>query len=403
MRIEDVPHQIGPTRADAAQEEHARCAASTTRRCPLLAHGVGRPYLKGAAAKVRRWSALAVVGMVAGLGACGSPDQPSAAPCAAVPRAAAASSGPGSARGGPFFAPRSVWNRPLSHDQPLDRRSARLTRALAREASENAGLANGDYGVPLYTVPRHQGCVRVRLEGPGPRNRYLARAFAGVPVPRRAQPAAGSDGHMAVWQPGTDTYWEFFRMRLADDGWRARYGGRIIDVSRSRGYYRRRLDARGRPIEQPGWGATATSLPLAGGLITFDDLRRHRIDHALAIAIPRVLRGVMAAPAQRSDGRFDTPDAIPEGARFRIDPRLNLDRLHLSPLTLMIARAAQRFGMVVRDGGSRVAIYGQAPEAGRDDPYRQVSGGLSRSDALHGFPWDRMQLIRMRLRPDNEP
>ena len=34
--------------------------------------------------------------------------------------------------------------------------------------------------------------------------------------------------------------------------------------------------------------------------------------------------GVFSWPAQRTDGLLDSPDAIPEGARFRLDPNLDI-------------------------------------------------------------------------------
>jgi hypothetical protein len=180
-----------------------------------------------------------------------------------------------------------------------------------------------------------------------------------VPLPDDARPAEGTDGHLALWQPSSDTYWEFFRLAREGDGWHTQYGGRIVEASSSPGYQRERFAPGGELLERPFWGATATGLPLAGGLVTLEDLRRGRIDHALSFAIPRVRRGVVAAPAQRSDGKYDDSYSIPEGARFRIDPELDLDALALDPLTLMLARAAQRYGMIVRDGGALVGIYGE--------------------------------------------
>ena len=144
-------------------------------------------------------------------------------------------------------------------------------------------------------------------------NPQLRAVMASVPVPPDAEAAAGTDGHIAIWQPSTDTYWELFKARRESDGWRAQYGGRIVGLSRSPGHFERARGRRGQVLEQPWWGATATGLPLVGGLITFGDLRRGRIDHALALAVPRVRRGVMALPAQRSDGKYDGALLAPGG------------------------------------------------------------------------------------------
>ena len=58
-----------------------------------------------------------------------------------------------------------------------------------------------------------------------------------------------------------------------------------------------------------------------GGLIGIKELESGHIDHALAMAIPHAATGVVAFPAQRSDGNEHTPGEIPEGTRFRLDPR----------------------------------------------------------------------------------
>lgn len=81
-----------------------------------------------------------------------------------------------------------------------------------------------------------------------------------------------------VWQPSTDTLWEFWQLRRDRDGWQASWGGRMDRVSSASGAY---------APPHANWGATASSLALAGGVITPGELRRGRIDHALAIAIPR--------------------------------------------------------------------------------------------------------------------
>ena len=110
------------------------------------------------------------------------------------------------------------------------------------------------------------------------------------------------------------------------------------------------------PVRSAGWGASATSLSIAGGLITLEDLEKGQINHALAIAIPNARGGVYASPAQRTDGYSTEPLSLPEGAHLRLDPNLDLASLHLPRLTLMIAEAAQRYGIVVRDSAANVAF-----------------------------------------------
>ncbi|HXS48300.1 MAG TPA: hypothetical protein VN756_12660 [Solirubrobacterales bacterium] len=298
---------------------------------------------------------------------------------------------------GRFFAPDGVWNTPIAAGVALDPTSDARTAALAEQARTIGSMINTDrYSTPIYTVDADQPTVRVRLDT---HNQDLERAVASVPLPADARAATGTDHHLVVWQPSTDTMWEFWRLRHEPDGWRAGYAGRMTDVQENPGYYRRVIDADNSVVEQPWWGATATSLPLVGGLITFRDLRQGRIDHALALGVPQVESGVKAFPAQRSDGRFSGLTSIPEGARLRLDPTLDIHSLGLPPTLRAIAVAAQRYGLIVRDGSSAVSLYGQDPTPLAQNPYPALFSGLRPYKFAALFPWNRLQLMKMQLTP----
>jgi hypothetical protein len=145
------------------------------------------------------------------------------------------------------------------------------------------------------------------------------------------------------------------------------------------------------------WGASASSLSIAGGLITLEDLERGTIDHAMAMALPEVRAGVYRWPAERTDGKSSNPLSLPEGSRLRLDPALDLDSLHLPTSTRMIAEAAQKYGFVVRDGASTICIYGQDPTPTGTNPYLESGGFLfSPRKPLAYFPWDRLELLAAR-------
>ena len=289
-----------------------------------------------------------------------------------------------------WFSPKSVWNARLSDDAPRARNSDQiagtLSREIARERKDRSGpwLNTTQYGVALYTVSKQQPAVPVQVDDP---NATLRSAMSRIPIPDDAKPARGADGHLVVWQPSTDTMWELYRAKRAGAGWTAAYGGTMRDVSRSRGAYTDR-EADGKVIEQEGWGATATSLPLLGGLITPTDLERDSIDHALALGVPD-LSSKFVAPARRTDGRSSDPAAIPAGARFRLPADLDLDDLELSEFGRQVAEAAQRYGIVVRDTAGNVTFYGQS----NSNAYRDALEGAMPVDALDGFPWDRLEVV----------
>jgi hypothetical protein len=115
-----------------------------------------------------------------------------------------------------FFSPTSIWNQPLADEAPLDPNSAVITSHL--EAFVNAGLASrtgpwintSQYSTPIYTVPADQPTVPVIMQYDNP---ALQAALAAVPIPADAQPAAGSDAEITIYQPSSDTLWEMWEMR----------------------------------------------------------------------------------------------------------------------------------------------------------------------------------------------
>jgi hypothetical protein len=287
------------------------------------------------------------------------------------------------------FSPRSFWNAKLADNAPIDEESRTYVAELNRQRTQWLPWINTvRYSSPVYTVPRNQPTVRVHLDNV---QKDLQAAWERVPMPPDARPADGTDATLVIWQPSTDTMWEFWGLALREDGWHARFGGRIKNLSSNPGHY----------TDPPGWGATATSIPMLGGLIRIDEVRRGRIDHALAIAIPQPRKDVFSWPAQRTDGTLDHPDAIPEGTRFRIDPGVDLDRVKMSPLVRTMAEAVQKYGMVVRDKAGSVAFYAEDPSPLGHDPYAGARGffdGRYPSALLADFPWQHLQALRTQQR-----
>jgi hypothetical protein len=299
-----------------------------------------------------------------------------------------------------LFAPDSVWNAPLPANAPLDPANATLVNTLRKTVAQNMAAGWGPWIAtnetsPLYIVPAEQPTVRVTLDA-GSWNVALQQALSAVPIPANAAPALGPDAHMTVWQPSTDHLWEFFKARKQADGWHASYGGAMRSVSASPGYF----DTNSWPgLSQTFWGATASSLPAIAGTMMLDELRAGVIPHALAVNIPWAKPKTYSLPAQRTDGSSTDPNAIPEGARFRLDPTLDIDKLNLPPMTRMMAKAAQTYGMIVRDQtGHAISFFAENPIPSGTNPYPALYGSQYPDAVMRAFPWDRLQLVKMDLR-----
>ena len=290
------------------------------------------------------------------------------------------------------FSPDSVWNKPLADNAALTPDSSALVNELVRQTTTYTPWLNThEYSTPVYRVPANQPTVRVKLDTYGP---DLQETWNRVPMPANAREASGTDQHMVVWQPSTDTMWEFWLAKKQADGWHARWGGTLYNASRGPGYFTHVGATK-------HWGATATGLPLLGGLITLEDLKRGRIDHALALALVEAKTASHVWPAQRDDGYHWTPGIhpIPEGTRFRLDPRVDVEKLNASPFVKMLARAAQRYGIIVRDKSGSVTFYGEDPTPTGTNPWPAVWEGGWPNHILRGqFPWNKLQAVSPSVR-----
>jgi hypothetical protein len=301
-----------------------------------------------------------------------------------------------------FFAPTSFWNEPVPAGAPLDPNSAAIVGAFDGEiTTEDAKgawptLNTTAWSVPIYTVPNTQATVKVTQNYGGMVSGALQSAWDAVPLPAEAKPAAGTDKDLVVWQPSTGKLWEFWGLEKTEGGWQAMWGGAMDSASSDPGVY----GPEAWPGAEPNWGVSATSLSVAGGLITLEDLELGQINHALAIAVPNTRGGVYASPANRTDGSSTNPLSLPEGAHLRLDPNLNLASLHLPRLTLMMAEAAQRYGIFVRDSAANVAFVAQDPTPTGTNPYTGAHGyfeGKTPGQLLASFPWSYLELLKMEL------
>jgi hypothetical protein len=302
-----------------------------------------------------------------------------------------------------IFSPSSFWNTMLADDAALDPSSPQMMARLGTEIEDEQAASTGPwinttrYSVPIYTVPANQPLVRVKLTSPT-HSPALQAAFEEVPLPP-GRPAAGTDGHLVVWQPSRNRLWEFWRLLRTTEGPQASWGGAMRGVSSNPGVY----GPEAWPNAEPWWGASASSLSIAGGLITLEDLQLGQINHALALAVPEIRAGVYASPARRSDGKSTNPLALPEGAHLRLDPELDLSTLEMPRVTRLIAEAAQTYGIFIRDGSAVLSIYAQDPLTLPSNPYVGANGyfeGSYPNQLLASFPRDRLQLLKMELHPD---
>jgi len=182
-------------------------------------------------------------------------------------------------------------------------------------------------------------------------------------LPVGACPSPDTDGYLAVFQP---------------DGWVLDvYSAVVLSDHRVVGTVASWIDARG---DGTGWwnGRRASMLPSFAGLIRTGELSGGRIPHALAVQMPPALLTEVAMwPAYAFDRNSGYSGTLPMGALLAIPPSVDVRTLGLSPTGLVVARAAQDYGVYAVDrGGGGVTFLA---ELGNPEIRWTPTGTTSRS------------------------
>jgi hypothetical protein len=100
--------------------------------------------------------------------------------------------------------------------------------------------------------------------------------------------------------------------------------------------------------------ADAAGYPVTDLLFTADEVKAGEIKHAIRFILPsdRIRKGQMLYPATHSGGGTGLPttDTVPFGARLRL--KKSFDLTQLKPGARVVARAMQKYGMLLADGGN---------------------------------------------------
>ena len=341
-----------------------------------------------------------------------------------------------SARAAAFFSPTGPWNAPVPVGAKLDANSGRIVSTLAGVIALKATnrvfpfINTTEYSTPIYRVGADTPKQSIDLSAGDPAQPALVEAIdtnGGVPFPAGAQPAAGTDGVITVSDASSHTLYEFWHAsspemnapgcrRLPwkgsppcyhDSRWHADAGGLMDHADTDPGYFSVDAWPGLTGAEGYNWGATGTSLPFVGGLITFDDLNSGVIPHAVAGAFSNSCLTYFMAPAQRNDGTDLRPYCLPEGAKLQLDPAYNVAADANPPLTKAIERAAQTYGIIIQNNAvGAFTFHGQDPSTEPTNPYtsgpgvggvdnggRGYFGGLAPTQLFRNFPWRRLRVI----------
>ncbi len=294
------------------------------------------------------------------------------------------------------FHPNSIWNRPIGQDQNISPNTNRMMQALLAQLDdpEHATIilsgVNQVWSQPVYyadaNTPRRRVCYPD----------HVSFCTNDVPIPDEALPDPTSDGNAVIIDTSVipNRAWSFWALTRSDgvrEDWVAGAFG-WTDISETGDGLRNHGGGR--------WGGRASGWNKFAGLITPEEIRQGHIDHALVISIDGAAASRQPVwPALGSDGYSSDPNAVPVGARFQLDPSIDVNELNLTEGGRIIARALQTHGAWLGDTGSATAIYAQEFLA------IDVSGevvldpspweGLLSGDDLADFPMSSLRIVEV--------
>jgi Ca-dependent carbohydrate-binding module xylan-binding len=313
-----------------------------------------------------------------------SPSTTSASPTTAtmVPSTPTITSPPaGTATAADPFAINSAFRTRIAAGAALDANSPAMVARLSRDDAMYANLV--EYGIPIYLAgadsPRYSVRCTITDWGTCPVEGMQ------VPIPNDAKPNTGSDGILVVVDESARKSYEFWQAQFSGGQWTASWAGT-------------------NSLDGSGWGGagstgsgTGSGASRLGGVIRMAEIQKGDIPHALVVQTDSVCANAFRAPGWKTDGTSTRTDCIPEGARIRLDPAVDLDSLTLAPAVLAVARALQLYGAYVVDGGGApISVSFELDPTATSDSIGGVyeQAGLRWDyDSLSGVPWDRLQVL----------
>jgi hypothetical protein len=279
-----------------------------------------------------------------------------------------------------FFAESSIWNQPIAKNAETDPQSDYYISLLKKDHSrQNFGININEYTIPIYEVDSSVPYIKV---GNHPRHNFHHHPdfdSMGVPIPDDFKPSPGDDQHATIIDWDKMLAWDMFLVEKDSSGKWVSCTGIIVPLDGS-GV----LDKNDYPVQDDEsihkYGPSrAAGVPSFAGTIMYDEVVNGEINHRLSCALRFVALKEYVSPAIWTDGNFK--GGIPEGSIIQLDPDLDLSEFNLLPGEISVARAMQKYGMIVVDFAAGNVLYAEGlwiyPEKTWEGLLRDWDGGIS--------------------------
>lgn len=254
----------------------------------------------------------------------------------------------------PYFPAGAIWTQDVSH-APLDPRSADMIDFLAYAGGWGHGKMQVDFSLRVLQANATTPNVPFRKG----KEFYSADSdmVATIPLPANGGLEGQSgyqcksdqdDCHLIVVDRSHGKLYEAYQANYARNALSATF---VAVWNLNRVYP---PSGRGEQCTS----ADAAGFPIAPLLFNADELATGSINHAIRFILPnpRIRAKVYVHPATHAGAPRGPVAAPPMGARFRL--KANYDMSQLTPAAQVVARAMQKYGMFLSDGGN-IALTAQ--------------------------------------------
>ena len=247
-----------------------------------------------------------------------------------------------------YFPAGAIWTKDISH-APLDPQSSTIIAWLADAGGWGFGKMNVDFSLRVLQANANTPFVPFR-KGSGfyTGDSDMVSTFP-LPAGGGIEGAPGyqcnteqGDCHLIVADRGHGKLYEAYQANYADGALSAT-DLVVWDLNRI-------YPPSGRGDQCTS--ADAAGFPIAPLLFNADELAAGSINHAIRFILPnpRMRAHVFVHPATHAGAPLGPVTAPPMGAHFRLKASFDLSKL--TPAAQVVARAMQKYGMFLSDGGN---------------------------------------------------
>jgi hypothetical protein len=299
-----------------------------------------------------------------------------------------------------FFRKHNTYYQKIPSSPKVDPRSANYVLDFVQmNQGKTVGFAFEEWSTPIWYARPDTPYVKVKTPV-----WVTDLGWDVVPIPPEAKPSGYDttkncpddpwdgnspcyrDSHMTVISVDRRYAWEFYQARrYADGSWFASLIRRH-DLVNSDGIL----------SPQDGLGSARSCDTLLSGILTYDELKRGYIDHALTFTFPipepKTSSWTLYPCEQPAGGFSGFPQrgdwVLNFGHRLQLDPSVDVNSLPLDGTGKIIAKALQEYGMILVEGSDSTNIFAE------DVSFTPNSWESTfASSPLAGLPLDKFRVV----------